>query len=199
MTVYYKNLALDTSEDVYVPAEDSFLLAGSLKVEGGRVLDVGTGTGIVALAAAGKADYVLGVDVNPEAVELARGNAQANGILNAEFRLSDLFSSIGVKEKFGLIAFNPPYLPVKEDGLLERSWSGGRGGLEVIECFLGQADRHLTPDGRILMVVSSLNNLDELEEMLRRNGLSYAIVAEERIPFETLYVICSKVCSKTYD
>lgn len=133
------------------------------------------------------------MDVNPKAVSLARMNAMANRITNVEFRLSDLFSSIGVNEKFNLIAFNPPYLPVKEKGLLERSWSGGRGGLEVVEAFLRQAGGHLSPGGRILMVASSLNSMDGLEGLFSRNVFSYAIIAEEKIPFETLYVISSSV------
>jgi release factor glutamine methyltransferase len=180
--LYHRNLKLETSTDVYEPAEDSFLLADSIGLRGGEsFLDVGTGTGIVALAAAEKASRVLGVDVNPAAIELARKNAEANKIKNAEFRLSDLFS--GVKEKFDVVAFNPPYVPVSESGALAKSWSGGEGGLEVAEKFLSQVRNHLNAGGRFLILLSSIN---DPAETARKHPLSP--VAELKIPFETLFV-----------
>lgn len=96
---------------VYEPAEDTFLLSENLAVkEGGDIaLDMGTGTGIIALLMARKARWVLGVDINPIAVELAKENARINGITNVEFRLSDLFDN--VSGKFDVITFNAPYLP----------------------------------------------------------------------------------------
>jgi release factor glutamine methyltransferase len=193
MNVYYKHLVLETSEDVYVPAEDSFLLAENIKSgTGDRVLDVGTGCGIQALVAAKKSDYVLGVDINPKAVLLARKNAASNRIANAEFLESDLFSSIGEGEKFNLIVFNPPYLPVSEKGLLERSWSGGVNGIEVLERFLSGVKGYLAPGGRIFTLISSLNDRGDVERAFMRNHLSFEIASSQKIPFETLYAVSSK-------
>ncbi|MDD5111936.1 MAG: methyltransferase, partial [Candidatus Altiarchaeota archaeon] len=131
MTLHYKNLKLELSKDVYEPAEDSFLLADAIVVNAGeRVLDMGTGTGILALLASANASRVLGIDINPSAVTLAQKNAKQNNITNAEFRFGDLFS--GVDGKFDVIIFNPPYLPLEEEGLLARAWSGGKNGIEVL-------------------------------------------------------------------
>lgn len=180
--IHFRNLVLEIVDSVYEPAEDSFLLAGNLGLRGGEsFLDVGTGTGIVALSAAEKASRVLGVDVNPAAVELARKNALANKIRNAEFQLSDLFENIS--EKFDVIAFNPPYIPVSESGALAKSWSGGVGGMEVAEKFLAQVRGHLNGGGRFLILLSSINNP---KETVRRHALK--LVAEEKIPFERLFV-----------
>lgn len=179
---YYHNLKIETSPDVYEPAEDSFLLADNLGLHGGEsFLDVGTGTGIIALSAAEKASRVLGVDINPAAVELARKNAAANKIKNAEFQLSDLFEN--VNEKFDVIAFNPPYIPVSEDGALAKAWSGGERGMGVAEKFLAQVRNHLNAGGRFLILLSSINNP---QETARRHAL--APVAELKIPFERLFV-----------
>lgn len=190
MALHYRHLKLELNPNVYEPAEDSFLLAENITPKkGDYVLDVGTGTGILALVAAGKASKVLGVDINPEAVELARNNAKLNGLPNVESRLSDLFTNVG--DRFDLIVFNPPYLPVKEDGLLELSWSGGERGVEVVERFLGEVKDYLKPRGRILMVASSLNGLRAVERKFIENGLSFRVLAEKKIPFEMLYVISS--------
>jgi release factor glutamine methyltransferase len=97
-----------------------------------------------------------------------------------------------VNGKFNLIAFNPPYLPVCEKGVLQNSWSGGRHGLEVVERFLKDVKKHLKHGGRILLVVSSLNGLKNVERMLAKKGLSFAVKAECKIPFETLYLVQSK-------
>ncbi|MBM3309145.1 MAG: methyltransferase [Candidatus Altiarchaeales archaeon] len=184
-------MKLETHPEVYQPAEDSHLLADNLDVQKGEsVLDVGVGSGIIALTAAEKALKVVGVDVNPNAVKLACKNARINKIHNVEFRQSNLFEN--VNGKFDLITFNPPYLPVCEKGVLRDSWSGGVNGLEVVWRFLKDVKKHLKPGGRILLVVSSLNGLNNIEGMLAKKGLSFAVKAECKIPFETLYLVQSK-------
>jgi release factor glutamine methyltransferase len=174
---------------VYEPAEDSMFLADNLGVLGGDlVLDMGTGTGFLALLAAIKAKKVLGVDVNPRAIEVARGNALLNNIKNVEFRVSDLFSDIR-DEVFDLIIFNPPYLPVDEMDMLGRSWSGGSNGLDIIKRFLKSAPDYLNEGGGIWLLVSSLNDLDELREILNGNNLESEILAKKKLWFEEIYVI----------
>ena len=180
MKIYFQDLAIESDSEVYAPAEDSFLLANALEIRSGdSVLDIGTGSGIIALTAAKKASNVLGVDLNPRAVKLAERNAVLNGLGNVVFKESDLFSS--VSGRFDVIAFNPPYLPVSEDGLLERSWSGGVVGIDILLRFISQVRGFLREDGRVYMVASSLNPLDEIRDALSQSGLSFSIVAEEKI------------------
>ncbi|MBD3389272.1 MAG: methyltransferase [Candidatus Altiarchaeales archaeon] len=187
MAVYYGELELDAHENVYAPAEDSFLLADNLGEFKGCVLDMGTGTGIQALTAAKRAEHVVGVDVNPEAVELARRNAESNDIDNADFMVSNLFSN--VEGRFDLIIFNPPYLAAEDAGELGKAWSGGTTGVEVINRFIEEAGEYLTPEGRIMLLVSSINRLGKVKEKLADCGYDVEITAKEKIFFEELYVL----------
>jgi len=190
MTIYFKNLKLKTHPDVYEPADDSMLLADNLEVENGdMVLDMGTGTGILALSVAKKAKNVLAVDINPKAIEIARENSTLNKIENIEFRISDLFGNIKKNEKFDLIIFNPPYLPVDEKDMLGRSWSGGEKGREIIEKFLKSASDHLKKNGRIQLVVSSLNDLDKIRKKLKEKNFEFEILARKKLWFEEIYVL----------
>ena len=76
--IHFGNYVFDVSENVYEPAEDSFLFAENLDVEkGAKVLDVGTGCGILGIFAAEKAATVVAVDLNPYAVCCARENCGA--------------------------------------------------------------------------------------------------------------------------
>ncbi|MEA3255418.1 MAG: HemK2/MTQ2 family protein methyltransferase [Candidatus Altiarchaeota archaeon] len=185
----FMGLEFQMHPEVYEPAEDSMLLADNLGVWGGDlVLDMGTGTGFLALLAAIKAKKVLGVDVNPVAIDVARENALLNNIENAEFRVSDLFSDLE-GEVFDLIIFNPPYLPVDEMDMLDRSWSGGSKGLEVIKRFLKSAPDYLKEGGGIRLLVSSLNDLDELRKILNENNFGFEILAKKKLWFEEIYVI----------
>jgi release factor glutamine methyltransferase len=184
-----RDLRITTHPDVYGPDEDSYLLAENMKTpNGSRVLDVGTGTGILALTAAKNASSVIGVDVNAKAVALAKENAKENGIKNAEFREGDLFSAVK-EEKFDVVVFNPPYLPVEEYDILGKAWSGGNGGMEVIRRFLAEAPNHLTENGMILLLLSSLNDFDEVKKLLSGHGMVQEIVAEKKFFFETLVVV----------
>ncbi|MFH1788346.1 MAG: HemK2/MTQ2 family protein methyltransferase [Candidatus Altiarchaeota archaeon] len=189
MTFYYRDLVLDADFNVYSPAEDSILLADSIVVDDGeRVLDVGTGTGIIALSAAGKAGYVLGVDVDPAAVESARRNAMRNRIINAEFMVSNLFEN--VSGKFDVVAFNPPYLPSKK--VKDKAVDGGGKGRKLIEEFIDKVGEYLNPDGTVFLLVSSLNDVDYVKKSFAEKGFKTESKAEKKLFFETLTVLSAK-------
>ncbi|MBU1201880.1 MAG: methyltransferase [Nanoarchaeota archaeon] len=166
---------------VYEPAEDSFLLLKQIKnYAKGLVLDVGTGSGILAEEAAKYADIVVAVDVNPEAVAYCTKKYK-----HIEFRQSDLFSN--VPEKFNLIIFNPPYLPTEKkapDIVLD----GGPKGYEIIERFLKFAKNHLKKGGVILLLFSSFSKKEKINKILSSEGYIYKEIAKQHIHFEDLYV-----------
>jgi len=194
MALYFKNLKIKTHTGVYEPAEDSFLLAENLLVDTDDIaLDIGTGTGIQALIAAEKAKEVIGVDINKRAIKLAEDNANLNKISNVEFRISDLFEK--VSEKFDLIIFNPPYLPVSENDAIGKSWSGGKKGIEVIEGFLDSVGKYLKPSGRFQLVISSLNDINRINELFSKKGLEFKITASKKLPFEEIYVVVGEKLS----
>ena len=129
---------------------------------GGLVLDMGTGSGIQAEAAASKrgVDLVVAVDVNPRAVEEAdRGLRRAGLRGRVELLISDLFSGLRITGLFDWMVFNPPYLP-SEGVADEASWAGGLRGGETLERFLSEASRYLKPGGGILLVYSTLTGID---------------------------------------
>jgi len=184
----YYGLELRLHPQVYEPAEDTFLLAENLVVRPGQTaLDVGTGTGIIALLMAKEADFVLGVDVNPTAVELSMKNAELNGITNAEFRLSDLFEN--VSGKFNVITFNAPYLPGEPEEPIDLALVGGENGREVLDRFIGEVRDYLKPNGTVQIVQSSITGLERTLELLRRNGLKPQITAKKHVFFEDIVLI----------
>ncbi len=193
MDLSYHGLNLSITDNVYPPAEDSFLLAEGAENLAGKVLEVGCGSGIASLccAKARPSNDVLGVDINPEAVLCARKNAEANSIGNARFKRSDLFS--GVRGAFDAILFNPPYLPTSEAELLEgplnHAFDGGPDGRVVLERFLAGFDRRLKPGGTLLLVQSSLNDERKTLRSLRSLGYRPKAVREERFFFERLFLI----------
>lgn len=151
----------------------------------GSVLDMGTGSGIQAVAAALKPDveYVLAADINPEAVEAAKGRATHAGVISKmRFLVSDLFTN--VKERFDWIIFNPPYLPSEGD-VEDQTWAGGENGGETIKRFLLEATSHLVLGGSILMIVSSETGLNRGDY-----GYVWNVLEEKTLFFETLYCVC---------
>ena len=85
----FGDYVFDLYDEVYEPAEDTFLFAENLYVsEGERVLDLGTGCGMLGILAARKANEVVAVDLNPYAVRCAKENSALNGV-----RVQDVFCS----------------------------------------------------------------------------------------------------------
>ncbi len=182
------DLAIDIAADpeVYPPSDDSILLIESLDVyPGERVLEVGCGSGVVSIHCAMNGCDVMAVDINPRAVELAHINAEANG-LSFPVLESDVYEN--VEGVFDTIVFNLPYLPVDEEGLLAKAWSGGPDGLRPLPRLLEGAPEYLVPSGRVVVVVSSLTEPRALEEVLY--GLKVVTLGEVRLFFEKLSVLC---------
>ncbi len=196
---FYDDLVFQVFEEVYEPAEDTFLTADYLAQnvkETDTVLDMGTGCGILAITAAKKATKVIATDLNPHAVECTRFNAEANNVSNkVDVRLGDLFDSIQETERFDLIVFNAPYLPSElheEETWLGRAWAGGKNGRQLIDKFVNEAPLYLRQDGRILLTQSTLTNIDGTILKFSEEGFQASVVAEKKFPFETIAVIYAK-------
>ncbi|MFB6094774.1 MAG: HemK2/MTQ2 family protein methyltransferase [Halanaeroarchaeum sp.] len=179
----------DVETDLYEPAEDSALLADVAVEEVSptdRVLDVGTGSGFVARRVAEAVGArVVGTDLNPHACRAARD-------AGLEVVRADLVSSF-VADAFDVVTFNPPYLPVDEaaarDDWMEVALTGGETGREVIERFLADVGRVLAPDGVVLLLASTLTDVDAVVARAGEAGFSAVVLAEDSFPYETLVVV----------
>ncbi len=174
------------SSQVYPPAEDSeLLLEAALKevVEEDDVLEVGTGSGFVASQLIGKCRLVIATDISPFAVK----EAKKKGL---EVVRTDL--ARGIKKKFTLILFNPPYLELEKEerkgDWLEKAIDGGKHGIEVAARFLDEVEEVLAENGRIILIASSLNTPHIFKE-IEKKGFKFEIMAKKKLFFEELYAL----------
>ncbi|MGW0611565.1 HemK2/MTQ2 family protein methyltransferase [Streptomyces sp. NPDC002788] len=174
---------------VYAPQEDTELLAGALSDEplptGAEVLDVGTGTGALALEAARRGGRVTAVDVSWSAVWAARLNARLAG-LAVRIRHGNLFEPVQ-GQKFDLILANPPYVPAP-DGRRDprgaaRAWDAGGDGRLVVDRICREAPALLRPGGVLLLVQSALSDPELTVGQLRAAGLKAAVTSRRQIAF----------------
>ncbi len=168
---------------IYQPAEDSHLLESLIPkyAPNKTVLDMGTGSGILAKSALSSgASSVTAADINPE--------AKSQLPKEITFIESDLFSNIS--ESYDLIIFNPPYLPEDprepEDSKL--ATTAGKQGDEIILEFIKQSPNYLNPNGKILLLVSSLTPLDKIDSLLDKLTFSKKVIAKKKLFMEELVV-----------
>ncbi len=172
---------------IYEPAEDSFLLADQVKkLAFGKVIDVGTGSGIQAKAAASskRVSSVVASDISNEVVSSLKKN------IGKKIKIvkSDLFENI--HGSFDTIIFNPPYLPrdTREPKDSQLATTGGKHGYEILCRFVSDVNNHLARNGIVLIVFSSLTKKDKIDKAIADSGFEYKEVARQNIPFEILYV-----------
>ena len=184
---------INTDDNVYIPAEDSYLLADNLQIkEGQSVLEIGTGSGIVAMYASRLTDSITVTDINFDACELARKNFEENNIGNIEILFGNLFEPVK-NRKFDVILFNTPYLPTEDGEVLEDTinyaFDGGLNGRKVIDMFLNEVGNHLNDGGIVQMIQSSLSGNEETLEKLDNLGFIAEIAASEHFFFEDITLI----------
>ncbi len=171
------------------PPSDAWMLIDVLRerdlAREADVLDVFTGSGVLAVAAAlQEARSVTAVDVARRAALNARLNARLNGASVRVLR-GDLFEPVA-GERFDLILANPPYLPGEDEELpsagAERAWEGGADGRVLVDRFCREAPRHLAPGGGVLLVHSSLTGEQATHNALAASGLKPETVASRLGP-----------------
>ena len=184
---------INTHENVYIPAEDSYLLAENLEIkEGQSVLEIGTGSGIVAMYASKLTDKVTATDINFDAITVAEENFKNNDIDNIELLFGNLFEPVK-NRKFDVILFNTPYLPTEEgeviDSNLNYAFDGGLNGRKVIDLFLNEVKNHLNDGGIVQLIQSSFSDNDETLNRLDELGFIAEIAKKEHYFFEDITLI----------
>ena len=159
-------LTLRVTPDVLIPRPDTELLAElalALIPESStlEVLDLGTGSGAVAIAIAKQRPkaHVTAIDQSGEALAVARDNAHRLGAANLRFMQGDWFAPLDMGARFDVIAGNPPYIAERDAHLAQgdlrfepkAALASGADGLDAIRAIASQAAQHMTPTGWLLL------------------------------------------------
>jgi release factor glutamine methyltransferase len=188
----FRQLELAVDARVLIPRPETEVLVDAVlrwsaaRPAGGSVLDVGTGSGAIALSLAveGRFARVVATDVSAAALEVAAANARRSGLAElVEFRTGSIFGPLAAGERFDVIVSNPPYVAERDRDALAAEVAqyepaaalfGGADGLEVIAQLVEQAAAHLVPGGLLALEVG-LGQSDAVMDRLSVAG-SYAAV-----------------------
>lgn len=179
-------------DQVYPPSEDSELLLEAalqeVSVED-DVLEVGVGSGFVSSQLLGKCRSLVGTDISPPALNVA--SKKGVDVVRTQF-------AWGIKKKFSIILFNPPYLELEErekeetggkgEDWMRKAIDGGKHGMEITSRFLSEVEDVMTSEGRIILIITS-NNFPYIEEEMDNRGFVYEILLKKRVFFEELYAL----------
>lgn len=176
--------------DVYLPQQDTQLLIDTLRsrgVAGARVLDLCTGSGAIAIAAArAGATEVTAVDASAEAVAYARQAAAEAGV-RIEVAHGDLRRHRG---RYDVVTCNPPYVPTPPESEAalhpagpSHAWDAGLDGRAVLDPLCAHVPDLLVPGGTFVLVHSEFADEEASLRALRAGGLTAEVVAERVIPF----------------
>jgi release factor glutamine methyltransferase len=162
----------------------------SLPLREKSFLEIGCGSGVVALCGAKAGAEVTAIDINPTAVQCTIANAAANK-LQVTARVGDLFSSVN-GARFDVIAWNPPFLPVDATSPSDIAFYGGRR-FDLIRRFAGDAHDYLEPGGSIYTVTSSDVSIEQIEQIFRDEafGVSRVFSASWWLG-ETMVILCAR-------
>ncbi len=162
---------------------------GGLDLWGKQVAEIGTGSGVLALAAArAGAEYVVASDINPEAARCAAENADANGYPSRVGAIcSNLLSALAPRPLFDVILSSPPKHAGEPRDIADRGWHAGPNYRDIAELFT-DAQRRLKPDGRIYVMVSSDSDLALLGRLIEAAGLCSRVALEHSIWIESFII-----------
>ena len=159
-----------------------------IDLAGKNVADVGTGSGILALAAARAGATVVALDINPKAVNAATDNARANGLGDRVTAVrSDLMSALAPGFLFDVIISNPPFFSGEPRDIADRAWVAGPGYRDIMSLF-DQARQRLKPSGAMYVLLSSDSDLHFLGQLIARAGFRARIATGFSIMIESMII-----------
>jgi HemK-related putative methylase len=205
-------------EDVYAPSDDTYLIIDyfnecinenyfdGLDIKNiKKILDMGTGTGIIALflheikkSVLNFSPQIFASDILENAIKCAKLNESSNNLeKNITFMQSDLFKKFpaNLENSFNIIIFNPPYLPslkynknVRIKKGIDNSWNGGEKGFEIFIEFISQVKSFLdlSQNFYVYYVSSSIVNFQNVIEKVKRYGFKNTVLKKKHIFFEDI-------------
>lgn len=163
--------------------------------EGGqKVLDMFEGCGALGILSARNADWVVGVDLSPEAVACARKNGDRLIPGKSEHRVGNLWGGVAEGERFDFIIANPPLLPVDPQEGLEMAIADSVG-MKLTTGFIQGLPSHLTDNGRALMSLSNTsakifgNPVRHFANVAAAVGLSTSLLVERDVKYEIYRIV----------
>lgn len=179
-----------TTRKIYEPSDDSFLLLDSVKnLKCEVAVDVGTGTGFIAINIVQNCNFVIGTDIDINSIKEAKNIVRNKRVHNIDFIVCDLATALR-DSSVNLVIFNPPYLPsdeYKTDIDIQTLQFYDKN--DIIVRFIIDARRILARNGSCYMVYSSLTDTREMMRIAPVLFNSVKVIAEKTLFFETLYVI----------
>jgi len=183
--VVFGNITLTVLPNVYAPLSftDTRWFAEQLRDIVGRksLLEIGTGTGAIAILCAQNGSCVVATDINPDAVKNAKCNIERHH-LNISVREGDLYEPITKNEKFDFIFWAHPFnnweTPV-EDMLLR---SGLDYQYESLKGYIRGAKEHLSTNGKLLIGTGDTADLQSIAETATEAGYSLKLLKEITMP-----------------
>ncbi|MFP3164486.1 MAG: class I SAM-dependent methyltransferase [Acidianus sp.] len=183
-TIEFNGIKLCINDEVYEPAEDTELLLSIVKIKKGeKVVEIGSGSGILSIISAKMGGKVYSIDINPFASLATLCSSKLNN-LDIDVINCDMLTCLR-NITFDVGIFNPPYLPFEEyDDWIKYSWSGGKSGSEVLVNFINTISAR-----RLYILYSSLSNEDEILEAIRKRRMVINRKTEKTFGFERLIAL----------
>ncbi|WP_399522362.1 peptide chain release factor N(5)-glutamine methyltransferase [uncultured Anaerococcus sp.] len=176
----FYNIKLKVDERALIPRFETEIIVDYLiksPITKEKILDIGTGTGAIALALAKniKNTLVIGSDIEDKALSLACENKVLTGIKNVDFIKSDLFADIS--GTYDLIVSNPPYIDKKDYESLDKelyyepksALYGGEDGLDFYRKIISEASKYLNNQGHLVFEIG-YNQKEILNNLLSKQG-----------------------------
>lgn len=194
-TVGFRHLVLHVDARVLIPRPETEVLVGEvLSWAADRpvssALDIGTGSGAIALSLARESNVerVVATDASEGALEVARANAERLGLADrVELRLGRTWEPVRADEQFDIIVSNPPYVAETERETLQpevRDWEPAEAlfaantGLDMLDAIVAGAPEHLRPGG-LLAVEVGLGQAETVRERAQARGLRNVRIAQD--------------------
>lgn len=209
LTITYPEPVVSAAANVYQPQDDSRLLVDAMHhtalIGGRRVLDLCTGSGFVAIAAAEMGcTSVTAFDICPHAVRCTRENAVLAGV-DVDVREGTWIDALECGP-FDVVVANPPYVPTPPGGGVEAirasagpswAWNAGPDGRLVLDPLCEAAPKLVCDGGSLLLVHSALAGVQQSLDRLKWAGMRAEVIASKWIPFGPVMTARAKWLEET--
>jgi release factor glutamine methyltransferase len=186
----YEDIRLEIPPQVFHPGfftSTQLLLQyiNRLPVQGKNLLELGAGSGLIAIHAAKKGSVVTATDINPAAIEYMKRNSMQNKV-KLEIMQSDLFADIP-NQSFDIIAINPPYYKKQPVTLQDYAWYCGENG-EYFSGLFSQLTGYIHDKTEIIMVLCDGCDIKMIETAAARNGFKLQLMLTKQNMLEKNFI-----------